>query len=57
MMRGGGGGAKSVLRGFATSRFVKSMLEELLFGSADSDISNGIRNDNPIVVEHAHAVN
>ena len=44
-------------RGPDTDRFFKSILSELLFGNANVSMGAGIRNDNPIVVEHVHSIN
>ena len=44
-------------RGSDTSRFLKSMLAELLFGNDNIGVGAMIRNDNASVVEHVHSIN
>ena len=39
------------------TRFLKSLLERLLFGCANFDISTRIRNGNSSFIEHARSIN
>ena len=45
-----------MFRGFDAARFLKSALEELLFGNENVDIETRIRNDNSSVVAHVHSI-
>ena len=49
-------GIQAAFRGFDTARFLKSTIVGL-YGNWDVDIETGVRNDNPIVLEHVRPTN
>ena len=51
------GEMQAAMRGPGAARFLKTTLEELLFGNGDIGIEARIRNGNSSVVEHAHSIN
>ena len=50
------GKIRDVPHGLDTSRPLKSMSPELLFGNGNVDVATRIRIDNSIVVEHVHSI-
>ena len=48
---------QAAFRACDTSRFLKSLPEELLFGNENADDETMFRNDNSSVVDHSHSIN